>query len=422
MAARRLELPVLQNWNCHNCGGCCRQHLIEITEAERQRILDQHWTAADGVETTQVVVRMNGWFGRPRYRLAHQSDGACVFLDERGLCRIHAKFGEAAKPLACLVYPYAFHPAGKSVAVSLRFSCPSVVMNAGRPVSQQQTEIRRIAEAVVPAGHATIPPPRVNSFGRVDWPDFHRFVEALDQTLSEPDTPQVVRLLRANIWTSLVGQSTFEKLKGDRIRDFLGLIQEAARVEVPSVPENPTEPTPIGRLYFRLLVAQYARKDTAADLDAGWYGRWRLLKAVWRFSRGRGDVPPLQELFRPVPFAALEGSFGGLTPEQDEIFTRYFRVKVQGLHFCGPAFYGVPFVEGFQSLMLMLPATLWLARWLAVGAGRTSLTTDDVVRALAVADHHHGFSPALGQHAARRRVRLLGDAGDLPRLVAWYAR
>ena len=144
----RLTLPILQNWNCHNCGGCCRQHQIEITEAERQRIIDQKWTTADGVSPDQAIVRM----GAGRYRLGHQPDGACVFLNENGLCRIHAKFGEMGKPLACRVYPYAFHPAGKSVAVSLRFSCPSVVKNAGRPLSQQQPEIRQIADAVVPAG------------------------------------------------------------------------------------------------------------------------------------------------------------------------------------------------------------------------------------------------------------------------------
>ena len=136
----RLVLPVLQNWSCHNCSGCCRQHQIEITDVERQRIVDQKWTEADGVAPGKAVVRSGGGlFGPARYTLGHQPDGACVFLNENGLCRIHAKFGELGKPLACRVYPYAFHPAGKSVAVSLRFSCPSVVMNAGRPVSQQQS-------------------------------------------------------------------------------------------------------------------------------------------------------------------------------------------------------------------------------------------------------------------------------------------
>jgi lysine-N-methylase len=289
-------------------------------------------------------------------------------------------------------------------------------------MSQQQSEIRQLADAVVPRGAEAGSPPKINFGERLDWPDFHRFVDALDGTLSEPQAPLVVRLLRAIDWTNLVGQSKFDKLKGDRLREFLNLIQEAARAEVTSLPESAVEPTSLGRLYFRLLVAQYARKDTAADLKAGWLGRWRLLRAIWRFSQGKGDAPPLQDVFRPVSFASLESPFGPITDEQDEILTRYLRVKVQGLHFCGPAYYDVPFVEGFQSLALVIPATLWIARWLAASSGRSRWTTDDVVQALTIADHHHGYSPALGQGSARRRVHMLTASGDLSRLIAWYSR
>ena len=120
MTSPRLTLPVLQNWDCHSCAGCCRQHQIEITAEEYQRIQQQGWTSADGNAQGVVVERIGGWWGPPRYRLAHREDGACVFLNEQGLCRIHAKFGEMGKPLACRVYPYALHPAGKTVTVSLR--------------------------------------------------------------------------------------------------------------------------------------------------------------------------------------------------------------------------------------------------------------------------------------------------------------
>jgi lysine-N-methylase len=416
MSSARLTLPVIQNWDCHNCGGCCRQHRIEITAEERQRILDQKWTEADGIPANGIEASGG------TYHLAHRADGACVFLNENGLCRIHAKFGEMGKPLACRVYPYVFHPAGKSVAVSLRFSCPSVVANKGRPVSQQQSEIRRIADAVVPAGVEAIPPPMINGKERVDWKDFHRFVAALDQTLAAPDVPLVTRLLHAWTWTNMVGQSTFAKLKGDRIDDFLGIICEASLADATELARQAADVTTMGQLCFRLLVAQYSRKDTAADLRGGWMGRWRLFAAAWRFSRGRGLIPPLQDCFRSIPFDSLETSFGGMSAEQEEMLTRYFRVKVQGLHFCGPAYYGVPFVEGFQSLALMLPATLWIARWLAASDNRVTCTTGDVAKALAIADHHHGFSPALGQSAARRRVRLLAEAGDLPRLILRYSR
>lgn len=422
MTSVRLTLPVIQNWDCHNCGGCCRQHQIEITAAERQRILDQNWTEADGVPAAGVIVQKGGIFRSARYFLAHQPDGACVFLNERGLCRIHAKFGELGKPLACRVYPYAFHPAGKSVAVSLRFSCPSVVRNAGRPVSQQQADIRRIANDLIPANAALIAPPFLHSRERVEWQDFHRFIDALDTTLAQTHIPLTQRLLQAWVWTGLVEQSAFSKLRGDRIRDFLALIQEAATAEAETLSKQPVEPSKVGRLYFRLLVAQYSRKDTAADLQSGLAGRWRLLRAIWKFSRGEGQVPPLQEPFQPVPFSTLENSFGELTVEQDQILTRYFRVKIQGLHFCGPAYYDIPFVEGFRSLALMLPVVVWLARWLAASDNRTRLTTEDIAQALAVADHHHGFSPALGQYAARRRVHQLTASGDLPRLLLWYGK
>lgn len=421
MAALRLELPVLQNWSCHNCGGCCRQHLIELTEAEKQRILDQKWTAADGIE--QPVLK---WHAGPpwkkRYRLAHQPDGGCVFLDDRGLCRIHAKFGEAAKPLACRVYPYAFHPKGKSFVVSLRYSCPSVVANQGSPVTSQTSDLRRLAEAVVPQTGERLPPPLLTRRDRVEWSDFLPFIESLDQTIADTTVPLVVRIVRAVTWTTLVGQSAFEKIHGPRISELIGLLTEAAKLDLPSLPDTVEEPTSLGHLYFRTLVAAYARKDTVADLSAGLWGRWKLFRAIVKFTRGKGDIPPLQSAFKPVPFSSLEAPFGPLDAESEAILTRYFRVKIQGLHFCGPAYYDIPFAEGFHSLALMLPVTLWLARWLAVGDSRNRLTVDDVSKALTIADHHHGYSPVLGQMAARSRVQWLSESGDLSRLCLWYSQ
>lgn len=421
MANPRLELPILQNWSCHNCGGCCRQHLIEVTEAERQRILSQNWTAQDGVQQPVLVWHLGpAW--KKRYRLAHQKDGGCVFLDDRGLCRIHAKFGEPAKPLACRIYPYAFHPSGKTSVVSLRYSCPSVVANKGASVTSQAGELRRLAELVIPEGAHRFPAPKLTERDRVDWADFLPFVEAVDHTLTDPGAPLSLKIARAVTWTSLVGQSAFEKLRGPRIRELIGLLMEAARIDLPSIPEQIDEPSSMGRLYFRTLVAQYARKDTVADLSSGVFGRWKLFRAILKFTRGTGQIPPLQPVFKSVPFTSVEPAFGVLDPEVESILTRYFRVKVQGLHFCGPAYYDVPFAEGFHSLALMLPVTLWLARWLAAGDGRDRLTIADVSTALSIADHHHGYSPALGQSASRKRVRWLAESGDLNRLCLWYSR
>ncbi len=416
-----LTLPTIQNWSCHNCGGCCRQHAIEVTEEERQRILSQGWTTNDGTPTGDALFE---WHAGPpwakRYRLAHQADGACVFLNELGLCRIHAKFGEAAKPLACRIYPYAFHPAGKQVTVSLRFSCPSVVANRGCSMKQNADEIKQLARAVVPEGHERTPPPALSARERLDWPDLLRIIDAIDATLALTDVPIPIKLQRAIFWLNLVEQSRFDKLSGARLTEFLDIIRQAATEEIPLV-QTAECPSPLARMQFRLLTAQYARKDTAADLSAGWRGRWKLFRAATKFARGIGNVPPLQPIFREVPFEALEQPFG-FPAECEELWARYFRVKVQGLHFCGPAYYDVPLVEGFQSLALIFPATQLIARWLAASQNRAQLTTEDVSQALTISDHHHGYSPIFGSFGFRKRVRTLAQMSEIHRLIRWYSQ
>ncbi|WP_166826960.1 YkgJ family cysteine cluster protein [Thalassoroseus pseudoceratinae] len=417
MARPKLRLPVIQNWSCHNCSGCCRQHLIEITEEEKTRIEKQNWTAEDGIPADRPVVVRHG----RGWRLNHAADGGCIFLNDEGLCRIHAKFGEPAKPLACRVYPYALHPSGQEVTVSLRFSCPSVVENKGTPLADNAKEIGRIAKAVTEGKKLKTDSPEISPGQTVDWADLLQLTETLDRIFADPAVPFDVQLHRALFWANLIGEMTFESVRGVRLAELLGIIAEEAAIQISSSPE-PEQPSRSGRMLFRMLVAQYARRDTASDLDAGWKGRFRLLRAAVKYARGRGTVPVLHEKFSGVPFDAMEQEFGPPPSDTDELFTRYFRVKIQGLHFCGSAYYHVPFVEGFHSLALMVPVVLWLARALAVGAGRSELIREDIVTALTVADHHHGYSPALGSRAARSRTRTLAKAGDIPRLISWYRR
>jgi len=417
-----LELPTLQNWSCHNCGGCCRQHAIEITAAERHRINSQNWIGEPGIAPGRPLIVRLGLPGSQRYRLGHQADGACIFLDERGLCRIHAKFGEQAKPLACRIYPYAFHPAGKKITVSLRFSCPSVAANRGSPVTSQQQELKALERLVVPEGAERIPPPEISPGERLEWLDTLKIVEQLDEFLAFGPGGVATRLVRALKFVDLLSQSRFEKIRGNRLDEFLEVISEAAAGEAPHDLATVSEPSSTGRMQFRLLCAQYARRDTFNDRQAGWRSRWNLLLSALRFTRGTGLTPQLHAELAQVPFSDLERPFGPKEETAEEMLIRYLRVKIQGLHFCGPAYYNVPLTEGFQSLALVVPVVLWLARWLAVGQGHTSLENDDVARALSLADHHHGYSPAFGQRGFRSRVRLLARLDDIVRLIAWYNR
>lgn len=416
----RLDLPTLQNWSCHNCGGCCRQHEIEVTDAERTRILAQPWTVEHGLDPQRLVEPVSGSAGR-RWRLSHQSDGACVFLDSQGLCKMHARFGETSKPLACRLYPYVFHPGPEELRVGLRFSCPSVVSNRGNPVAAQKGTLAQLGKEVVPRGYSGGAPPELSPGRALDWSRLDLIVAILGEILEETEHPVVLRILWCLGWLGLLEQSP--DVMTDSFPRLAGELARTVQAELPQLRrEQPQPPSAMARRLFRMTVAQYARKDTFQSEQRSWRYRWRLLRSIWNFTSGRGDTPVLQEGFAPVPFAGLETSYGALTAEMDERLTRYLLVKVQSLHFCGPAYYGAPVVEGFASLAVAAAAICYLARWQACGRGRQPWELQDLERAIVTVDHHHGFSPALGLASFRARQRWLWSQREVTRLVLWYGQ
>lgn len=421
-----LSLPTIQNWSCHSCGGCCRQHEIIITDAERQRILDQKWTEADGVPAgTKAFERIGS-----RHRLAHQADGACVFLDEHNHCRIHARFGEAAKPLACRIYPFAFHPAGDKIAISLRFSCPSVAANRGATMDQQRKDLLTLRDLVVPPNARDWPAPPISPNQQLDWPDTLRIIRRLEEVLCGPAETDAVeislgtRLVHALFIVGMLGQATFEKVRGERLDELMDALITAAPLETQTASAEPleqpdrSEPSSLAKTQFRLMVAQYATRDTTAAGGLG-YRLGKMLSGL-RFTRGHGLTPVMQPGLQPVLFADLEKSFDVAHHDIDPLFQRYFQVKLSGMAFCGPACYGLNVVEGFQSLALIYPLVMYIARWIARGQNRTSVELADAEKALNIVDHHHGYSPAMGRPNFRQRVRWLIGHNEIPRLIEWY--
>jgi lysine-N-methylase len=413
MKIARVETPSGQNWNCHGCSDCCRGGMfIPLSLEDRQRIEQQNWTAADGVDGSRAIVG-----GISGARLGHREDGACVFLDANGRCKIHAKFGEAAKPLACRLFPLVIHPAGKKLVVGLRFSCPSAAANRGKPLADQAPQIPSLAKIFLPDGYEKIPPPPVAVHPGLDWPDFFRFVNRLDASLAAPEIPIALKLLRALHWLGKVEQGSLDQIAGDGADEILDALIGSASEKIPRLPEIAEPTSSFGRLFFRLMVLEHAQAPTVADRDVRSSHRWRMLGAALRVMRANGKTPALRPELPTVRFADIEKDFGPLPPAVEALLTRYYRVKIQGLQFCGKAFFDRPLVEGFRNLALMFPVVIWIARWRAVGEGRSSLTEADVLRAVAIADHQYGYTPYL-----KWRTKLLQQRHDIARLCAWAAR
>jgi len=267
---------------------------------------------------------------------------------------------------------------------------------------------------------AQYPPPAISPGQQLDWPDTLRVVEGLKGVVSEPhEAPFAMRLVIALFVAQMLGKATFDKVRGGRLRELIDTLAMAAPEETGLATGSIDDPTTLGKTQFRLITAQYTTRDTTAAAGLGY--RLRKLQHGLEFTRGKGMTPEMHPSLPPVAYADLEKPFTCADAGVDELFSRYFTVKLDGMAFCGPAFYGLPVTEGFMRLALIYPITMYIARWITCADGRFTLTAKDAQKALTIVDHHHGYSPAMGMGNFRRRVQWLIAHDEIPRLAMHYA-
>jgi lysine-N-methylase len=411
MKALRVESPVFLNWSCHGCSQCCRGGLvITVTDEEKGRIEAQHWTRGDGIDPTAIFAPFKGG-----HRLGHQTDGACIFLDPAGRCRIHAKHGLAAKPLACRMFPFALHPVGKRVMAGLRFECPSAAANKGAPLSGQEGDLRRLAKEALPDDRRRSPPAILGDAG-AEWPDVQRYLTRLDAVLARERESLRRRVLTAMAWLHLIERGRFAGLHGEDGDEILDVLLNKAEQSAAEDDERDGGPGRTGRMFLRMMVLEAAKRAGVRDLENPGTYRRRMLSQGVRFAFGLGTTGQVEAGLGRAAFSQIERFSGGLGRIEEEVLTRYLRMKVQTGDFCGEAFHGRPLIEGFRALALHLVVVIWIARWRALGAGRVTFE-DDVTAALAVADHNHGIGVYFPF-----RVRLMYRSQDLVRSVVCFVR
>src|SRR5262249_41479010 len=285
------NLPVLQNWDCGGCTECCREYHVHVTAEEIARIEGQGWDKEPGFAGVKLFQRA-GTRRKPQMRLNHGADGACVFLGENGHCRNHAKFGSAAKPLVCRVYPFMLVPAGDHWRIGLRFACPEAAANRGKPLAHYAGDIRtylaEFEKRENVAGRSLDPPP-LQGRQSVGWDDLDTFVHALALIVSEPQD-RIERRLRKCLWLAQTcRQAKFDKISGKRLEDFLSILISAADPEVPADAAALPHPSWVGRIMFRQMLALFSRADTGSIKGRATRNRLALLRAALRFARGSGQ-------------------------------------------------------------------------------------------------------------------------------------
>jgi lysine-N-methylase len=407
-------LPLLERWDCHTCGVCCRGHTVLLDDDDLVKIREQRWEERPEFAGVPVIRRL-GLFSS-QWIVAQRSDGACVFLSEDNRCRIHSEFGEPAKPWACRMFPYQILPVDGEVRVTMRRTCPSAAANKGRPLAAQLDSVRELAPKALPDGPTS--PPEIVSGRRRDWRATRALTDRIEVMLADESRPLLLRLLRGARLVQAVAEARTRKLDDDQWEAFLKLVEKSAGDEAESFLRERKEPSGAGKLVFRQAASEYVRFHPNLGDRPALFARAGLLVAAVRIALGRGKLPRIHPDFPETTFAELEQPLGALPEAVVAPLARYFASMAASLQYCGAGRFGWSVVDGFRALALAYPVAMWTLRWLARGRAPTEA---DAVQTLVILDRSH-YYPLLAGYRHRQRLRILAGLSDLERLIVWYSR
>lgn len=407
-------LEVIEHWDCHGCGKCCRGHAVVLEPEDLDRLRQQNWESHPDLHGVAITSR-DGWLG-PRI-LNQRPDGRCIFLLDSGLCRIHAELGEAAKPWACRMFPFQVIPFEDHARLTMRRNCPSAAGDLGRPLKDHLDYVRKMAEALFPAGK-TVAPPRIVHGRKNSWREAKTVLSAIDRLVREERFPLVRRLVHGLRFCDRLAECRWQGMDQKQFTELVDVLASTAPEKVGDLFKDRSAPSTAGALLFRQSAAEYARcHPNIGDRPPLWL-RWSLFWSAVRIARGRGVMPKIHPDLPETTFADLERPLGNLSVEVTTPILNYFMAMAASAQYCGAGRFGWSIVDGFRAMALAYPVALWLLRWLATGRETTAQDANEVVQIL---DRSH-FYPLLCGYRHRTRLNVLAQTGQLERLVVWYAR
>jgi|GEM_PF-1719675 len=414
-------LPVIQKWDCHVCGSCCKEYEVRLSEKEAKRVSELSKNMGPELGYLQPL-RYSGWLTRVAF-LNHTSDGACVFLGQGGRCKLHEKHGYDSKPLPCRLFPWVLVPRGDKWTVGIRFACPSAAENKGRPIPAHTPELEEFASELVVreglnrgADGTWAKAPSLDGKMKSTWDHFEVVRQILLDGIEESLTLEQ-GIFRAVHWISSMKAGTgMDKLDIKQFGDLAKILWNQtvleAEKEYAGAPEKADS---LSLLLFRQCAAIHTRKDHGPKQGIARRGPLARFLAIIRFSVGKGPVPRLHGWVPEADFAKAEEQGINWSAGCEEILRRYYLVKINSGQFAGSVHYRMSVWDGFASLVLTFPIICWITR--LAEAGRQS---DALIRAISIVDDHFGFNRVLGGMTQRVFLAILLNSGRLGKLVRWY--
>jgi Fe-S-cluster containining protein len=382
---------------------------IPLDKDDLQKLSQQNWDEDPDLRGHKTVVREHLLSGRPV--LAKRSDGSCIFLSGEGRCLIHERFGAEAKPGVCRMFPLQAVPLGEFAYVTSRRSCPSAAAEQGRPVSEHLKAVKKSGLIDRFAPPSTLPP-AIDKGVRRGWREFLTAADALASLLTDPQLPIVRRIVHGLRFCELLADCKLRRIKDEDWPELMKMLEKMAPEDAGKAFRDRQPPSRGAAILFRQLAVHYLRAHPGFKTAGGWRERWRMVRAMSRFARGKGQVPILPMDFHAATFADLERPLGPLSEEVATPLVRFIETHIISKQYAVV----VPrqsLIESFRALAVTYAMGLWLLR---LTIGDREPTVEDMIDVVVTLERGQGLT------ALKRAATAMATTEQLEPLVAWYAR
>lgn len=330
----QLHIPEGINFDCTGCGNCCFEWPVPITREDFSRISSYaDRKELDAKKLFRVLNVDDDKLKVFSHSLEKRSDGLCEFLTDDKRCQLHNDLGAEAKPAMCRLFPYTFTKTPTGVYASVSFASTGVLLNSGRPLSEQKEsmlETFELFKRMFPALELDWSESQLIDGQKISWSDYQLIEKPILEQLAKP------------------GESRVERWLFEQAEPFRKAV--AGSVKLDNVAGLTTNPKIIDQVLVRNLLLTYfpenVYESSSCDLDAQSVAREFLDEPRRVMLKYRAEEYSFQDL--------VSVRLGPLTPPVTDLMRRFVYLRMFSKLFFGPGFNYLSVVAGIHHLSVLV--------------------------------------------------------------------
>lgn len=350
------------NFDCTGCGNCCFEWPVPLTKSDFQKLSAYAEEEKLDPRTLFRVLATNREDEKLMvftHSLEKRDDGRCEFLTVENRCHLHVERDAASKPSMCQLFPYTFTSTPSGVFVSVSFASTGVILNSGRPLSEQSELLaarHELFRSLFPGLTLDWSGIQVIDGLPIAW---HEYVEK--------EGPIIAKL------ASSAGSNRVERILFEEAEGFRSLVGRTTKLD--NLAGLNVRPKTIDQVLFWQLLYLYFPDDvfslSVCELDAR-----GLMKTVL----DEPDKVPIHYKERSYTIDDLNKFRLGRLPEaQEDILRRFLLCRIFAKLYFGPGFNYMSIIAGLHHLCVLVALVRIRLKLALLDAQLESVDADEVL-------------------------------------------